>query len=75
MSMNLKTWLAKERGRSTALAGHLGVSAGRISQMAEDGVPPRYMLAVRDFTRNEVSLEEIVSARARVNPPKGRGND
>lgn len=61
--MNLKTWLEAERGRSKALADHLGVSAGRISQMADDGVPPKFMLAVRDFTKGEVSLESLVEAR------------
>lgn len=61
--MNLKSWLDEERGRYTALAGHLGVSVGRASQMADDGVPPKFMLAVRDFTGGAVSLEELVEAR------------
>lgn len=61
--MNLKPWLDAERGRYKALATHLQVSTGRISQMADEGVPPKYMLAVRDFTNGEVSLEELVQAR------------
>ncbi|MBT2326084.1 hypothetical protein J7E62_27525 [Variovorax paradoxus] len=61
--MDLKTWLQAERGRSAALASHLGVSRGRVSQMADDGVPPGMMFKVRDFTACEVSLEELVAAR------------
>lgn len=61
--MNLKTWLEAERGRSKALADHLGVSKGRITQMADDGVPPKFMLAVRDFTGGQVALESLVGDR------------
>lgn len=61
--MQLKTWLDAERGRYTALADHLGVSVGRISQMADEGVPVKYMQAVRAFSKNKVSLEEMVKAR------------
>lgn len=59
----LKTWLDAERGRATLLAAHLGLSLSRISQMADDGVPPKYMLKVRDFTRKAVTLESMVKAR------------
>jgi DNA-binding transcriptional regulator YdaS (Cro superfamily) len=61
--MNLKTWLEAERGRSKALADFLGVSPGRITQMASDGVPPKFMLSVRDFTKRKVSLESLVGDR------------
>lgn len=61
--MNLKTWLDKERGRQKALAAHLGLTAGRVSQMADDGVPTKYMLSVRDFTQGSVSLESLVQDR------------
>jgi DNA-binding transcriptional regulator YdaS (Cro superfamily) len=61
--MNLKTWLNAGRGRSAALAEKLGVSPGRITQMADDGVPPKYMLQVRAFTKGKVSLESLVSDR------------
>ena len=37
--MELKTWLDQERGRYAALAEFLGISAGRMSQIAVDGVP------------------------------------
>jgi predicted XRE-type DNA-binding protein len=39
--MELKTWLDQERGRYAALAEFLGISAGRMSQIAVDGVPQR----------------------------------
>jgi hypothetical protein len=61
--MNLKAWLDAERGRAAELASRLHVTRSRISQMTDDGVPPKYMLAVRDFTRGAVSLEEMVIAR------------
>lgn len=61
--MELKTWLDAGRGRATALAAHLDLSLGRVSQMADTGVPPKYMLAVRDFSKGEVTLEELVKAR------------
>lgn len=61
--MELKAWLDAERGRYTALADHLGVSVGRVSQMVGEGVPVKHMQAVRDFTVNAVTLEEMVAAR------------
>jgi len=61
--MKLKTWLDAERGRAKALADHLNVSIARVSQMSQDGVPPKYMLAVRDFTDGNVTLEALVEAR------------
>ncbi|MBV7428072.1 MULTISPECIES: YdaS family helix-turn-helix protein [unclassified Acidovorax] len=67
--MKLKTWLSAERGRTVALARHLGVSKGRISQMADGGVPPKYMLSVRDFTNAEVSVESLVQDRTPVAAP------
>lgn len=61
--MELKPWLDEERGRYGALAAHLGVSVGRISQIAVSGVPVKYMQAVRDFSDGAVSLEEMVDVR------------
>src|SRR5690606_27757153 len=74
-AMELKTWLDAERGRATALAAHLNLSLGRISQMADDGVPPKYMLAVRDFTNGVVTLEALVQARTTCanEPAKAEG--
>ena len=64
--MNLKTWLEAERGRSKALADLLGVTPGRITQMADDGVPPKFMLVVRKFTKGAVSLESMLETRRRA---------
>ncbi len=61
--LKLKTWLDAERGRATALANHLDVTLSRVSQFANDGVPPKYMLAVRDFTKGEVTLDSMVQER------------
>ena len=60
----LKDWLVGKRGRSVALAAHLGVGKSRVSQMAAEGVPKRYMLKVRDFTNGEVSLESMLQEHA-----------
>lgn len=60
---DLKSWLDDERGRATALAEHLKLSLGRISQMACDGVPDKYKLRVREFTGGAVSLESMVGQR------------
>lgn len=68
--MKLKPWLDEERGRYTALANHLRVSVGRVSQMADDGVSTKYLFAVRDFTGGAVSLEELVEARTPDNEAK-----
>lgn len=66
--MNLKTWLTSERGRATALAAHLGVTDGRISQMADEGVPTKHMFRVRAFTKNAVTLESMVQAKTPTHP-------
>ena len=68
--MKLKTWLDAERGRATALAAHLGVTLGRVSQMTSDGVPVAHMVSVRDFTRGAVSIEEMVLARGEPVPAR-----
>lgn len=61
--MKLKLWLDDERGRSAALAAHLGVTPGRISQMAADGVPVKFMQAVNQFTEGAVSIVDMVEER------------
>lgn len=58
--MELKTWLNQERGRATALAAFLNLSLGRISQIADEGVPKKYLLRVQSFTNNEVTLEAML---------------
>lgn len=61
--LKLKTWLEMERGRAAALAETLGVSPGRITQMADDGVPVKYMQRVFEFTKGEVTIESMVAHR------------
>ena len=63
--MHLREWLDSERGRYGALAAHLGVTLGRVSQMARDGVPKAHMLAVRDFTVGAVTVEEMLAPPVR----------
>lgn len=59
--MNLKQWLEAERGRHAALAAYLNVTPGRVTQMAEDGVPKRHMLAVHNFTKKAVTLKAMLA--------------
>lgn len=61
--MKLKPWLDIERGRYTALAAHLNVTVSRISQMASDGVPVKFMHSVAEFTGGQVSITDMVEAR------------
>ena len=67
------------RGRAAQLAAHFGKSASAISQWRENGVPRDLMLPVRDFTKGDVSLEEMLSwpaekrAREAVKAFEGQG--
>lgn len=60
MRTKLQIWLDAEKGRYTDLAEHLGLSLGRVSQIASSGVPKRYLRAVRDFTGGELTLEDLI---------------
>ncbi len=42
------------------MAAHLGVSKSRMSQMVSGGVSREHLIAVRDFTKGEVSLEALL---------------
>ena len=66
--MKLKYWLDVERGRYTALAVHLDVSVSRISQIADDGVPVKFMQSVSAFTGGEVTIEDLVNERTPDTP-------
>ena len=66
--MELKTWLNQERGRAAALAAHLVLTPGRISQIADEGVPKKYMLRIRDFTGNAVTLECMAAPKPATQP-------
>lgn len=61
--MNLKTWLKAKPGRATALAKRLGVTCGRITQIADDGVPLKHMSKIISVTDGAVTLEEMVFNR------------
>lgn len=58
--MNIADWLDAERGRSTCLAKHFGVSQPAITQWRTNGVPVNRMKAVRDFTNGEVTLDDML---------------
>lgn len=60
---SLRDWIDEERGRSAALAAHLGVSPARMSQIADAGVPVKFMLQVNSFTRGAVTLESMIALR------------
>ncbi|WP_313334057.1 YdaS family helix-turn-helix protein [Comamonas sp.] len=62
----LQTWISAERGRASSLAAHLNVSRSRMSQIVDDGVPIKYMVAIRDFTAGEVTLEDMVTSRTQA---------
>jgi DNA-binding transcriptional regulator YdaS (Cro superfamily) len=66
--MKLKQWLDDGVGRAKALADHLGVSASMVSQMAAETVriPPANYTLIRDFTSNEVSIEEMLPPQKKV---------
>lgn len=59
--MKLHEWLNLERGRLTALARHLQMTQGAVSQMrGSGGVPAKHMKKVRRWTKNQVTVEEML---------------
>ena len=60
--MTLSDWLDADRGRLTALAAHFNLTQSAVSQWRSNGVPPKRMKAVRDFTGGAVSLEDMLEA-------------
>lgn len=68
--MELKTWLDTERGRATSLAAHLGITVSMVSQMASRSVPvpPGHYRSIRDFTKGEVGIEDLLPPVDRVTP-------
>lgn len=58
--MDITTWLEAEKGRASAMAAHFGKTPAAISQWKTNGVPLDLMKAVREFTGNAVTLEEMV---------------
>ena len=66
--MNLAEWLARESGRMTAMAEHMGVNKTAVWGWKVHGVPAARMRAVRDFTGGEVTLEDMVPDPAWPHP-------
>lgn len=65
---SLREWIDEERGRSAALAAHLGVSPARVTQIADAGVPVKFMLQVNSFTGGAVTLESMITNRKPTRP-------
>jgi hypothetical protein len=65
--MTLSEWLDQEIGRPTRTAEHFGVSRSAVSQWRKIGVPRKFMLGVRDYSRGAVTLEEMVAHQRPVN--------
>lgn len=57
----LKQWIKAQRGRSTALAKHLGVPQPFVDKMGngERPVPLAHAAAIEQFTRGEVSRRDM----------------
>jgi len=58
--MELKAWLKQESGRAAEMARHFNLTESAVNYWANQGVPVRRMKAVRDYTRNAVTLDEMV---------------
>lgn len=62
--MNFGEWIKAQPGRASAAAAHFGVSQSAISQWVANGVPLARMKAVREFSGDEVTLEDMVPGPA-----------
>ena len=59
--MKLHEWLNIERGRLTALARHLQLTPGAVSQMrGPRGVPAKWIHRIRRWTKDEVTIAEML---------------
>ncbi len=67
---SLRDWTNEVRGRSAALAAHLGVSPARMTQIADAGVPVKFMLQVHGFTGGAVTLESMIRNRIPSRQPR-----
>lgn len=59
--MRFPAWLDAEVGRASKTAAHFKVTISAVSQWRTNGVPVDRMLAVRDFTAGEVTLEDMLA--------------
>jgi DNA-binding transcriptional regulator YdaS (Cro superfamily) len=58
--MKFGEWLSQEPGRLTRVAERFEISKSAVSQWVSRGVPPGRMIEIREITRGEVSLEEML---------------
>lgn len=59
--MKLHEWLNIERGRLTALARHLQLTPGAVSQWrGPNGVPAKQIHRVRRWTKDQVRVEDML---------------
>lgn len=71
--MNFSDWLKAENGRYRALSERFGVTVQAISQWRHNGVPRDKIIAMRDFTGGEVTLEEMLQPTAEAEVADGEG--
>lgn len=58
--MTFTEWIKGEKGRASQIAAHFGCTPAAVSQWQQNGVPTRYMKAVRDLSDGAVTLEEML---------------
>jgi len=58
--MQFHEWLDAKPGRAAQTARHFKVSEAAVNQWRTNGVPVGRMKAIRSYTRNKVTLEEMV---------------
>lgn len=58
--MKFNEWLDQEGLRAQRLAEHFGITPSAVSQWKTNGVPISRMKAVQAFSKNKVSLKEML---------------
>jgi hypothetical protein len=58
--MKLNEWLDMEVGRAAKMAATFKRTASAVTQWRTNGVPVALMKDVRDFTKGEVTLDEMI---------------
>jgi len=58
--MKFTEWLDAEEGRNAKVAERFGVYPGAVTQWRTRGVPKKFMLQLRKFTKNKVTLAEML---------------
>lgn len=62
--MTFSDWLDTEAGRTTRLAEYFDVTVSAVTQWRTNGVPVNKLLEVKEFTRGQVTIEEMLEERA-----------